>query len=135
MRVFLSLMMLLLAFSSVQPADAADTMADRTADKTRLQAAMQQYIDRNKVGDALLQLDFETGETRELYPTQAHPMIMQMGEHYVLCADLRDIEGKPVPVDFYIAPNGRRFTVYHTEIGNRSPLKALMQRGVVKNLR
>ncbi|MEZ5823393.1 MAG: hypothetical protein R3C97_01175, partial [Geminicoccaceae bacterium] len=94
MRFLFSLAMLVFTLVAAHPAAAADN----TADKARLQAAMQQYIDRNKVGDALLQLDFETGETKELFPTQAHPMIMQMGEHYVLCADLKDAEGQSVPV-------------------------------------
>lgn len=125
----------LLAFSLIIPGPAARAdNIDNTAEKARLQAAMQQFIDRQSVDNALLFLDMKTGTTKRYYPVKAHPMIMQMGGHFVLCADLKDERGQSVPVDFYLAPDGRRFVVYHTEIDNRAPLKTLMKRGIVKKL-
>ena len=96
---------------------------------------MQQHIERQLVNETILHLDVESGEVKTFYPTQAHPMILQMGEHFVLCADLRDEAGKSTPLDLYMAPKGKRFVVYHTEIGNRKPLKRLMKKGLVKKLK
>lgn len=111
------------------------TWAEGTVDKARLQAAMQQHIQRNLVNGAILHLDTETGDVRPLYPTQAHPMVIAMGDNYVLCTDLSDKSGKTLPLDLYMAPNGRSFTVFHAEIDNRAPLKKFMKDGLAKPLR
>jgi len=105
------------------------------ADKARLQAAMQQHIERNLVNGAILHLDTETGKVRALYPTKAHAMVIKMDAYYILCADLRDKTGKTMPLDLYMAENGRSFTVFHTEIANRAPLSRLMKKGLAKPLR
>lgn len=109
--------------------------AQSVIDKARLQAAMQQHIERNLVDGAILHLDTRTGEVRSLYPTQAHPMVIGMGEYFILCADLRDKAGNAMPLDLYMAPSGRSFTVFHTEINNRAPLKLLMKKGLAKPMR
>lgn len=109
--------------------------ANGVVDKARLQAAMQQHIERSLIDGAILHLDTETGEVRTLYPTQAHPMIVSMGNNFVLCADLRDKSGKTMPLDLYMAPSGRSFKVFHSEIDNRAPLMAFMNKGLAKPLR
>lgn len=106
-----------------------------TVDKARLQAAMQQHIQRNLIDGAILQLNTENGKVRPLYPTQAHPMVIVMGDHFVLCTDLRDKAGNAMPMDLYMATSGRSFTVFHTEIGNRAPLLRLLKNGMAKPLR
>ena len=72
-------------------------------DKTTLQAAMQRHVDRQSVEGAYLHLDKKSGEVMKLHPVTAHPMIMRMGDNYVLCFDFRTAAGKDVPVDFYMA--------------------------------
>lgn len=104
-------------------------------DKARLQAAMQQHIERNLVDGAILHLNVETGKVRSLYPTKAHPMVIEMGDYYILCADLRDKNGTTMPLDLYMAQSGRSFTVFHTEINNRAPLSLFMKKGLAKPLR
>jgi hypothetical protein len=111
------------------------TAGERTVDKAKLQAAMQMHIQRNLVNGAILHLDTKTGDVRPLYPTQAHPMVIAMGENFVLCTDLRDKAGKARPLDLYMAPSGRSFTVFHTEIDNRAPLTKLIKKGLAKPLR
>ncbi len=113
----------------------ADGAADSTADKVRLQAAMQRHIDSLTIDGAVLHLDLASGEGIELFPTQAHPMIMTMGDHFVLCAELKDAAGRPLPIDLYMADTDGRFVTFRTEIGNRSPLQEMMKRGQVKPLR
>ena len=113
--------------------DSAD--AAGVVNKARLQAVMQQHIERQLVDGALLHFDIKTGDVQRLYPTKAHPMVFEMGDYFVLCADLRDTAGKSVPLDLYLAPSGRFFTVFHSEINNRAPLRKLMKKGLAKPLR
>ena len=108
---------------------------DSTADKVRLQAAMQRHIDSLTIDGAVLHLDMASGEVIELFPTQAHPLIMTMGDHFVLCAELKDAAGRSLPIDLYVAAADGRFVTFRTEIGNRSPLQEMMKRGQVKPLK
>jgi len=104
------------------------------AEKAALQAAMQQHIDRNLVDDAYLHLNLETGEVRALRPATAHPIILRMGEYFVLCEDFRDAEGNAVNVDFFLARQGDTYVVFHSLIDDRDELRALMKKGMVKRL-
>jgi hypothetical protein len=113
----------------------AGASAQGTVDKARLQAAMQQHIERQKVNGAILHFDTETGVVKPLYPTQAHPMVIAMGEHFVLCADLRDKAGNAMPLDLYMARQGRSYVVFHSEINNRAPLQRLMKSGAARPVR
>lgn len=116
--------------ASLTPAaQAADPNA---ATRVRLQSFLQSHIDRVLVDGAYLAVDLATGEVRKLYPTTAHPMIMAMGSHFVVCSEFRDAAGKPVDMDFYTAVRGNGYVVFRTEVANRGPLKALMDKGVVQ---
>ena len=109
--------------------------AQGTVDKARLQAAMQQHIERHIVDGALLHFEAKTGAVKPLYPTQAHPMVIAMGDYFVLCTDLRDRAGNAMPLDLYMARKGRSYVVFHSEINNRTPLQKLMKKGIAKPLR
>lgn len=109
--------------------------AGGTVDRARLQAAMQRHIEHQVVDGAILHFDTETGDVKPFYPTQAHPMVIAMGNHFVLCTDLRDKSGKTMPLDLYMARKGRSFVVFHSEINNRSPLQRLLEKGIARPLR
>lgn len=128
MRMMIAILGLLVAAST-------SASAQGTADRARLQAAMQQHIERHTVNGAMLHFDPESGEVKPLYPTQAHPMVIAMGEHFVLCTDLRDKSGKAMPLDLYMARKGRSYVVFHSEIDNRSPLQRLLKKGIARPLR
>ncbi|MEM7441190.1 MAG: hypothetical protein AAF393_16460 [Pseudomonadota bacterium] len=116
----------------------ATAASDTTALKTKLQAYMQREVDRRLIDGALLSLDYETGDSTALYPVEAHPMIMTFtdgSERYVLCSDLKTIDGKSHTVDYYMAKNGNRYTIFKTEINNRKPLKSMMKAGKVTQLK
>ncbi|MEI7968539.1 MAG: hypothetical protein WCJ69_06090 [Betaproteobacteria bacterium] len=102
------------------------------SEKASLQAGMQQHIDRSLVGGSFLHLNPETGAVSTLHPVAAHPMILRMGPHFVLCTDFRDDAGKPVNVDFYMARRGRSYVIFHTAVGQRAQLDALMRAGKVE---
>lgn len=109
-------------------------LADTTHLKADLQASLQRSVDRMLIDGALMHVDLQTGQTQALYPVEAHPMILQMGEHYVLCSDLKALDGTENTVDYYLTKNGTRYSLIRTEINNREPLKALMKAGVVSRL-
>ena len=98
-------------------------------EKTNLQVAMQRHVDRLTIDGVYLHLNDNSGEVQKLNPVTAHPMIIQMGPHYVLCFDFRDAAGTELPVDFYMARKGNSFEVFHTAVNNRGLLKGLMKAG------
>ncbi|MGI9381018.1 MAG: hypothetical protein ACR2OW_15340 [Methyloligellaceae bacterium] len=101
------------------------------ADRTLLQATMQIDIDRLTVEGTYLAFDPIKGNLRTLYPAKNHPMIMRMGEHYILCSDFRDDKGKNVNIDFYLRRKGKSFVIFHKSIDQRYIVKAMMKKGVV----
>ncbi|MFC7739233.1 hypothetical protein ACFQX4_26495 [Roseomonas sp. GCM10028921] len=111
-------------------AAAAETLS--AADKAALQAAMTQHVERQLVNGNFLHLDAVQGTVRVLFPAKTHPRIMQLDKYYVLCTDFRDQQGTPVNVDFYLAPGGKSFAVFQTEVANRAPLQALVRAGRVR---
>ena len=104
---------------------------DKIATRTELQVVMQRHVDRGQIEGAILDVDFDTGALRELYLTDAHPMIMQGPGYYVLCADLATKEGELHEVDYYVAETDRGYRVFRTEIDNRAVLAALVETGEV----
>lgn len=126
MKTFLILCFALISFGAT---------AAGTSEKAVLQAAMQRHIDSQLVDGVVLDLDLETGEVTKLYPTKAHPMILKMGDNFVLCVTLNDTSGNKSLADYYMAPQGAEFVVIRTEINNRDALKNLMKAGVVKRLK
>ena len=115
----------------------AGTFPTRAADpnaamRVKLQSFLQAHVDRLLVDGAFLWLDLPTGEVRKLYPTTAYPMIMAFGPHHVLCSEFRDSAGKPVEMDFYTTARVNGHVVFRTEIANRVPLMALMDKGKVQ---
>jgi hypothetical protein len=101
------------------------------SEKAGLQAAMQRHIDRQLVDGAFLHLDLKTGVVRQLHPVSAHPIILRMGKHYVLCFNFRDEKGKEVEIDFYLARQAKSYVVFHTAVSSRHLLKRLMSAGRV----
>ncbi|HMQ57512.1 MAG TPA: hypothetical protein PKE65_03085 [Rhizobiaceae bacterium] len=117
-----------LLVASVAPA-VAGTVSGEV--KIKLQAAMSPYIDSHVVDGIVRHVKLDSGEIVDLVPTKAHPMILTLGDGYVLCTDFRDADGNFVNVDFYVTQVDGRFVVFQSEIANRAPLEALMQKGVV----
>jgi hypothetical protein len=103
-------------------------------DKAALQAAMQQHIDRNLIDGAYLYMDEKAGEVRPLYPQKAHPVILRMGDYYVLCSDFRDADNDPVNIDFYMAQSGDGYVVFHQSMDNDKLIHRLMNEGKAEPL-
>jgi hypothetical protein len=108
-------------------AAAADelTLSERAA----LQATMFRYIDREAIKGSFLHVDISQGTVESISPVKGHPMIVRMGDYFVLCTNFRREDGKDVNVDFYLAKRDAGFEVFHTEIDNRKALERLIDRG------
>ena len=98
-------------------------------EKIALQAAMSTYIDLHMVEGVIPHVMLVTGEVVDLVPSKAHPMVVALGEDFVLCTDFRDASGGFVNVDFYAKRSGERYVIFQTEIDNRAALEALMKAG------
>ncbi len=118
-------------FLFAQPAFATSNDVS-PAEKAALQAAMFQHIDNQMVRGSFLHVDFKNGAVEKLSPAKAHPMVLKMGENYVLCTTYRRKSGASVNVDFYAAKKDTGYSIFHTEIDNRGPLTALIKAGKVK---
>ena len=103
-------------------------------EKAALQAALMKHIDRQTVDGEFLYLDTSTGEVHALYPGTTHPMVLGMGEHFVLCYNFRDDKGNLAEVDFYLAKRDQSYVVFHTAVNNRGILESLMKDGKVERL-
>ena len=110
--------------------------AGRLAIQTRvqLQAVLQTHIDRTTVSGVYPKVDLRSGKVSALHPAASHPMILSLGDYYVLCADFRDAQGTPVNVDFYVAKRDRGFSIFQVEFANRAPLERLVKSGLAMML-
>lgn len=133
MRIYLKLFIWLsLALSIGASASAGQSIG--IEEKTKLQATMQQHIERNLVNGAYLQLDTTSGHVRALHPFKPHPVILRMGEYFVLCSDFRDSKGQTVNVDFYMARRGASYAVFDTTSDGDKLLKRLIKLGKVERV-
>ena len=100
-------------------------------EKAAMQSAMFQHIDRQLVEGNYLDVDLKSGDVRALVPAKNHPMVLTLGDNYVLCTDFKTKNGESVNVDFYTSRKGKSFVIFRTEINNRAPLEAMMKAGKV----
>ena len=119
------------AVSLLALVNAASASTVSMDDKVALQAVMASYIESHLVDGIIPHVLLDKGEVVSLVPTKAHPMILTMGDDYVLCTDFRAEDGTFVNVDFYVARAETGFVIYQTEIGNRAPLEKMMEAGKV----
>ena len=124
---------LLATVSFTIPAAAGTSVSD--VEKIQLQSAMQVSINQKLVDGGFMYLDENKAEVRKLYPAQAHPMILQMGEHFILCSDFRDETGNKINIDFYVARSADGFVVFDTVVDNRKPIDKMMKAGRVTVLK
>lgn len=100
--------------------------------RVELQAALRRYIDRRSVRGAFPVLDLKEGKLIDLFPTASHPMIIRLGDLFVLCSDFRDEAGNSVDVDFYVSKTGRGYSFIQVETDHHEPLISLMNAGLAK---
>lgn len=125
-----SALLTLLAFSQTSLAELS------MGQKVQLQSDMQRHIDATSNDGRYLHYDVNSGQLTTLFPAAGHPMILKHNQEdmYVLCSEMRDESGQSHNVDYYMAKVGTEYKVIKTVIGNRDPLKVLMQQGVVSKL-
>lgn len=105
-------------------ADALDAV-----ERASLHTVMVQHIDKLAIDGLWTQIDVQSGQIRQLAPARGHPMILQMGNAFVLCTDFVGFDGQPVNIDFYAVRQKGSFKIIQTEVANRRPLEALVAAG------
>jgi len=131
-KIFKALILFIcITFAGANSVSAGDL---NLSDRASLRAAMQQYIDNRMVDGAYLDFELNTGAIRPLYPIKAHPLILKMGTHFVLCSSFRVEQGEHVNIDFFVARGERAFIVFYSAIDDRDRLMALMKEGKVSRL-
>ncbi len=118
------------AIACMQFADTAH--ADASQIRTDLQVAMQRHLERSQIEGAIHFVSRATATVHRLYPVKAHPMILKGGGFFVMCAELRDEDGKKYGVDFYRVGARHGYSVIMTEIENRDTLREMMRDGHFK---
>ena len=104
----LAIAALFFALSLANPAPGAATYVS-LSDKASLQATMQRHIDSGTVDGKYLRLNETTGQVHMLNALSAHPVILRMGEYFVLCSDFERRDGGKVNIDFYLAWKDRGY--------------------------
>jgi len=104
------------------------------SDKAALHASMQSHIERASLDGSFLHLDAASGEVTRLRQRAAHPVILSMGEYFVLCADFEAPGGAGVNVDFYLAPRDGSYVVFDQQVGNHELLDRLVQAGKARRV-
>ena len=98
------------------------------SERSGMQAAMTQHIDRFTIEGMFLSVDLKSGEVQKFSPSKSRPIITRMSESFVLCSDFKDSQRHSATVDFYV---GKRFPIFQTEVNNRKPLMELERAGKV----
>ena len=123
----------LLFFLATAMAGAADATAKvSTSEKILMQAAMQKEINSKLIDGKFLYFDKNKSEVITLFPAKPHPKILKMSDYYIVCADFRNTEGKPVIVDFFIARKDKEFVIFDILVDERAPIMSLMKAGKVR---
>lgn len=117
-------------------ATAADTRANvTTSEKILLQATMQQSIAEQLIDGKFYYFNRKTGKIQVLFPAKPHPLILSIGEQFIVCADFRDPTGKSVNVDFFVARQGKGFVIFDTVIDDHDSITRMMETGEVAVVR
>ena len=74
--------------------------------RSDIQAAMQQHIQQNRIGDSYVIFDGQAGGLKRLSLQKLHAGIVKKGDFYVSCADFNDAKGELYDLDFLVSPDG-----------------------------
>ena len=74
--------------------------------RTRIQAAMNSYVESQTVDDVVRLYDPVEGQLLRLQFKGLHSGIVHKGDFYVSCADFVDQDGREIDVDFLVLPDG-----------------------------
>ena len=98
-------------------------------EKAALQAAMQLHIERRSVDGRFPLLDAAAGEVQLLRQRAAHPVILRMGEYFILCSDFEAPGGAGVNVDFFLARRDGGYVVFAQQAENHGLVQRLVKAG------
>ena len=133
MKVIKNLTIIIAMIFSLSTPTISPALASQNSDvllKAELQAAMQREIESRLVDGGYMHFDSRKNKIATYYPMKAHPMMLRMGDDYILCSDFQNKAGENVNVDFFLTRRGKSFIVFQTSIDARSSVIELVNSGV-----
>ncbi|MCH9674596.1 MAG: hypothetical protein K0U93_24365 [Gammaproteobacteria bacterium] len=105
------------------------------SERVLLQTQMQSFVEQSLVDGKYLHIDPARGKVVALTPMEAHPMIMKMGDYFILCAQFQNTDGDEVNIDFYFARQGDSFVVFDTLVERHDVIERLSKTMTVERVR
>ncbi|MGQ7845301.1 hypothetical protein ACUNV4_12540 [Granulosicoccus sp. 3-233] len=99
-----------------------------TALQVELQTAMLTYNDSILSDGSYLYLDTRTDTMRVIYPANAHPFIVSLGEHYFVCSEFIDDNGDSITADYLVRKIQGKYKVVQMIIDDRESLSKAMKK-------
>ena len=103
------------------PVLAAGTSADV---QVQVQSAMQLYIDQISIGGSYTYVDAKSRKYRTLYPANAHPFVVTIGEDYFVCSEMVDGAGTTLTADFLVREIDKQYRVVQMIVDDRPLVEA-----------
>ena len=99
-----------------------------TALQVELQTAMLSYNDSILSEGEYRYLDTRTDTMRVIYPANAHPFVVMLGDNYFVCSEFIDENGYSITADYLVIPIKGQYTVVQMIIDDRESLVHAMKK-------
>ncbi len=111
MRMYKVIAAALLISGLTTVAFAGDDPSIKAKVRTDIQAAMEDHIKHNTIGDHYMIYDAVDGKMRKLTFEKLHKGIVKKSDFYVSCADFVDAGGEKVDIDFFVVDKDGSYSV------------------------
>ncbi len=99
-----------------------------TALQVELQTAMLTYNDSILSEGSYHYLDTRSDSMRVIYPANAHPFIVSLGEHYFVCSEFIDDKGDAITADYLVMEIRGKYKVVQMILDDRESLSKAMKK-------
>ncbi len=125
-RQFLYLCQLTLIAGLVSPPAYADKLS--TELQVELQTAMLTFNDSILVDGSYSYLDTRSDSMRIVYPANAHPFVVTLGEDYFVCSEFINDKGNTITADYLVRKIGEQYKVVQMILDDRESLSLAMKK-------
>ena len=125
-RQFLCLCQLtLIAGLVLAPANAGKLSTEL---QVELQTAMLTYNDSILADGSYRYLDTRSDSMRIVYPANAHPFVVTLGEDYFVCSEFINDKGNTITADYLVRKIGGQYKVVQMILDDRESLQRAMKK-------
>ncbi len=125
-RQFFYLCQLTLIAGLVASPAAADKLS--TELRVELQTAMLAYNDSILVDGSYSYLDTRSDSMRIVYPANAHPFVVTLGEDYFVCSEFINDKGNTITADYLVRKIEEQYKVVQMILDDRESLSLAMKK-------